>query len=44
MSENETKTRDVMFKSQLLQNKEIEIAEVREEMNEIIDNHRNQIK
>ena len=33
-----------MFKSQLLQNKEIEIAEVREELNSIIDEHRNQIK
>lgn len=41
MNENETKSRDVMFKSQLLQNKEIEVAEVREEMNQVIDNHRN---
>ena len=43
MTEVETKSKDVMFKSQMLQNREIEIAEIREDMNKALESHRIQI-
>ena len=43
MTEVETKSKDVMFKSQMLQNREIQIAEIREDMNKAIETHRIQI-